>query len=275
MSVKKNTSNFLKHSGLSFTTIINETMDLITDDGALGIYCYLSSKPENWNICNVHLQNRFNKGRDYIQKKMHLLKKIGAIKTTAIKDDKGKILYWETTLDNVIKTQNTENPYSGKSYPQSTILKTQILEKPESGKTGTSNNRKIQIKERSKKIERTARKKREPLSDDFVFGDANKMLCKERGLNEKEVLAKFKAFYKGKTADDWQNKAQLWVLREKNTKSESKLNQEIRSTVPEYGPGHPTWEALHGQKEKSHGSEISRNNAGTNSVRKAQDYLLR
>jgi hypothetical protein len=246
MSVQKNTSNFLKHSGLSFTTIINETMAMIPDDGALGIYCYLASKPENWNICNVHLQNRFNKGRDYIQKKMSILKSIGAIKTEAIKDEKGKVLYWETSLCNVIQNHNTENPYSGQSYPQSTILKTHILEKPESGKTGTSNKRSLQIKEKAKNRESTERKKRVPLSEDFKPDQEReakaKAVSQRCNIPEDVLLSKFIAISKStaKKSTDWQIEYELFLLREKPTiqksTKESKSHQEIKSTVPDFEP---------------------------------------
>lgn len=138
MSIQKNTPNFLKHSGLSFTTIINQTMERIKDPGALGIYCYLASKPAEWNICNKELARRFGKGRDYIAKQMNYLKELGLIQTSSVRDAKGKILYWETALINFVDTQNTENPSCGKK-PR--ILKNQNLEKPESGKTGTINKR--------------------------------------------------------------------------------------------------------------------------------------
>lgn len=244
MSVLKNTSNFLKHSGLSFTTIINETMALIPDDGALGIYCYLMSKPENWNICNVHLQNRFNKGRDYIQKKMTILKSIGAVKTEAIKDEKGKVLYWETTLCNIVQSHNTENPDSGESYPQSTILKTQILDFPESGKTGTSNKRDLQIKEKAKIRESTVRAKRSPLSDDFMPDQEREAKAKyvgiKCGISFEDLLSKFKAIEKTKnrTSPNWQAEFELFLLREKPAAQkitrESKHNQEIKSIVQEF-----------------------------------------
>lgn len=112
MSVQKNTPNFLKHSGLSFTTIINQTMDRIKDDGALGIYCYLASKPQDWEICQAHLANRFGKGREYIQNRIKMLKQAGLIKIEPVRDEKGKILCWETSLLNFVENQITENPYS-------------------------------------------------------------------------------------------------------------------------------------------------------------------
>jgi len=285
MTIKKNTPNYLKLSGLSFTTILNEMMNLIPDDGALGIYCYLSSKPENWNICTAHLMNRFNKGRDYIKKKMDILKNLGLVLTMAIKDEKGKILHWETTLFNHINIQNTENPYCGKSYPQSTILKTQNLEKPESGKTVTSNKRILQRKEEAKNKREPARKKRVPLPDFFVFNEAHLKLCNERKLSARMVFEKFALWMKSKSilAADWDAEAMLWIMKEKQEVAKSpNFTSEPRSTIQDYGPGHPTWETLHGKnaivrahsKETKHGSEVDRDYTRRDSVRKAADFVF-
>lgn len=109
MSIKKNTPNFLKTSKLPFTTILNEVINLIQDPGALGIYVYLSSKSEGWEINEKHLMNHFNIGRDLCNKKMKYLKAIGLIKVSSIRDSKGRITSWETELINQI----TENQYSG------------------------------------------------------------------------------------------------------------------------------------------------------------------
>jgi hypothetical protein len=115
MSIQKNTSNFLRHHGLSFFTIINQTMELITDPATLGLYCYLSSKPQDWRICYKHLENRFNKGRDFILKRMDELKRLGLIKKKSIRDEKGQIMYWETILVNFVQSHNTQNSTPGLS----------------------------------------------------------------------------------------------------------------------------------------------------------------
>jgi len=225
MSVIKNTPNFLKHSGLSFTTIVNETIDLIPDAGALGIYCYLASKSENWNICNVHLQNRFKKGRDYIKKKISILKEIGLIKTVAIKNEKGVILHWETSLINHLSTHNTENPYCGEKL--STVHNT---ENPASGKPRRLekppllNKRSSPIKERSKIKERERKPvaiKRLPLSDswmpdqerqELVTLSANKNQCTiDYLINKFRMVSKST----GQTSVDWQAAFALFLSRER------------------------------------------------------------
>ena len=120
--IEKNAPNFLKKSGLSFTILINETLDCIKDAAALGIYIYLSSKPEDWIIREKDLMNRFDVGRDFIRSKMKILKEIGLMEVIAHRDSGGHIVKWETIIHNQI----TEKPSSGVH---------QITENPTSGET--------------------------------------------------------------------------------------------------------------------------------------------
>lgn len=143
MSIVKNTPHYLKHSGSFFTTILNKTIDAITDPASLGIYLYLASKPDDWEISVTNLKNRFGKGGDFIRSRMADLKKIGLLKSVAIKDDKGRVIRWETILYNEVqpdikaqstsKTHNVENPPSGNDT---------MVEKPH-----TTNKRDLQKKE--------------------------------------------------------------------------------------------------------------------------------
>ena len=57
MAIEKNTRNTLGHEKPEFTIIKNKIINNIRNPGALAIYCYLASKPENWDICKKHLQN--------------------------------------------------------------------------------------------------------------------------------------------------------------------------------------------------------------------------
>lgn len=125
MSVQKNTSSFLKHSGLSFTTIINQVIDMITDNAALGLYVYLASKPSGWQINEKDLCRRFNRGVDHIRKQMKLLRSLGLIIKEAIKNEKGQITHWETTLVNFVdkSVKDGEKPEGEKTTcGKSTLL---------------------------------------------------------------------------------------------------------------------------------------------------------
>jgi hypothetical protein len=124
MSVEKVQPNYLKKSGfeLPYTIILNNTIDIIPDNSALGVYLYLARKPEDWIIQEKDIMNRFKKGRDHVRKCLSLLKKIGLYKKESMRDEQGHITHWESTL----YAQVTENPSS------SSI---QVTEKPTSGKT--------------------------------------------------------------------------------------------------------------------------------------------
>lgn len=135
MSIEKNTPNYLKQEELSYTILINETINLIKDGFALGIYTYLSSKPAGWNICKKELMNHFGVGRDFINARFKYLQSLNLLETVSIRDETGKIKYWETFLKRRAKPQDTENPYSGLA----TILKNQILAEPDSGESAPIN----------------------------------------------------------------------------------------------------------------------------------------
>lgn len=125
MTIVKNTPHILKHCRSGWTNLQNKTIDAIKDPATLGIYVYLASKPEDWTISETNLKNRFDKGRDFIRARLSELKQIGLMKTHPIKDDRGRIIRWETILysevqDVPFQVPNhdlhiTENPESGKS----------------------------------------------------------------------------------------------------------------------------------------------------------------
>ena len=137
MSIEKSTPNYLKQEELSYTVLINETINLIKDGFALGIYTYLSSKPAGWNICKKELMNHFDVGRDFINARFKYLQSLNLLQITAVKDKSGKIKYWETLLKRRTNIQNTEKPYCGETR----ILKNQILAEPDSGESAPINKR--------------------------------------------------------------------------------------------------------------------------------------
>lgn len=132
MSIEKVTPNYLKHAEFPqpFTTILNETIDSIPTDSAIGIYVYLARKPPDWEIQEKDIMTRFNRGRDHVRKCLAILKEIGLLKKQAIRDEKGHISRWETilyrrvpeniscdnqeeTLPSAASNHITENPSSG------------------------------------------------------------------------------------------------------------------------------------------------------------------
>lgn len=139
MAIEKNTKNTLLHEESPFTTLMNDVLNGIRHTGALGLYCYLASKPPTWNICKKELQNQFQCGKDHIETCFRYLRKIGAITVTMLRNEKGQAIAWETTLRRKFRPdlsaeiqntgnqvsganiQNTGNPYCGNPAPINNI----------------------------------------------------------------------------------------------------------------------------------------------------------
>lgn len=124
MSIVKNKPAYLKHSKSSFAIVLNETIEAIQDPAALGIYLYLASKPNDWEISATNLKNRFGVGTDFIKKRLSILKKAGLLKSVPVKNAKGQVISWEMVLYNQPQElvdaeseheiQKVENPPCGK-----------------------------------------------------------------------------------------------------------------------------------------------------------------
>jgi len=108
MAIEKNTPNLLKKEKTSFTLIKNSILQHVTDAFALGIYCYLASQFDGWQICEAQLMSHFGCGRDKIRKSLKILKELGLYEKYPIKNEKNQIVRWETLLRNDIHI--TENP---------------------------------------------------------------------------------------------------------------------------------------------------------------------
>lgn len=150
MSIEKNTINTLRHEESTFTTITNEVLNSIKHTSALGVYCYLASKPSGWNICKKQLQNHFECGREHIDTCFKYLKQIGAIHIEMLRDDKGRSIGWSTTLKRKFSVQDDHNlqntgfPLSG---DKSRIREIQNTGFPQSGFPAPINKRCLEKKD--------------------------------------------------------------------------------------------------------------------------------
>ncbi len=134
------------------------------------------------------------------------------------------------------------------------------------------------------------RKKRAPLSP-FMPDKENTMLCQTFNLDLHEETLSFRERHKGvKTQYEfsrWLKNAKEYQDRKKNVRNTDR--NEVKSSIPDYGPGHPRWEALHGtnalfkdesnakqdrSQNRSFDTKISGSNIRGNGVRKATEYLF-
>jgi hypothetical protein len=97
---------------------------------AKGILSYLLSKPDDWTVIVEHLIKQSKDGRDSVYAGLKELKEYCYMEKYPVKDDKGKILYWEskvyetpfTEKPDMDKKPLTEFPDKEKPYEENPIL---------------------------------------------------------------------------------------------------------------------------------------------------------
>ena len=113
----------------------------------------------------------------------------------------------------------------------------------------------------SNKLNKTERErtKRAPLSlDDFCPNEANQYLCSDLRLNLEEEVTSFKNRHNGK--GELQYEFGRWLKRSQEYANAKRAKnghaQEVRSTVPEWGPGHETYDRIYSKRSQEVKKEI-------------------
>jgi hypothetical protein len=273
MSVKKLDFDSIRQSKKSFTTNFNEVIQNIPNAFYLGVYIYLSSLPTDWKVNIKQLMGHFSSGREKIQRTLKWLNDNELIDYIRIRDENGKFIKDPVDnfnhcaievqeglkfIENTIKNQqlNTTIPetriMANKLYKkQPTILKNQSVEKPHCGFSSPTNT----IINTNTKKSREA-ENQNPLSQIFKPNHENTRLCVQLKLNLEEELKSFDNRHRGEKT---QYEFERWIKssREYLDKRTPPSNQpirtpfnEVKSTVPFWGPGHPGWEAVNSVKVK-------------------------
>lgn len=258
MSVEKLDFSYVRQAQKSFTTHLNQVMQNIPDAFILGVYCYLSSLPHDWIVNRNHLMKHFDVGRDKIKNAMAWLNANFLIEYEQDRNLDNtfskSLIVVKDGCDFIEKIINNQQHDSDglKTSPAAVAggLKFRSTEKPLDGKTAPTY---INIKDTN------TNKERERLSQNFEPNEENQKLLQETGQKSdktpSELLVKFKSLMRTKEIPikQWQDRLSLFLINEKpaNHASDSFKNNfiarpvasnELRSTVKEWGPGHPDFD---------------------------------
>lgn len=143
MSIERNTTTVLQQDPSPFTTMFNDVLQGITNTAALGVYCYLASKPSGWKISKKELQKHFNCGPDHIQTCINHLKAIGVLEVIAVRKENGHFGQWIWNLKRHIPTDCTIG---------TTTRETHSVVNTPNGESDPINKRDIEIKDINKSI---------------------------------------------------------------------------------------------------------------------------
>ena len=118
----ENNTIFLREKKERDYTVINNTIlkDTRISWKAKGLFCYLLSLPEDWNICMNDLQNRAKDGIDGLKSAVKELKEYGYLIQKRNKDEKGRFL---KTVYIIVENPQVENPQLLNTNIQNTNLK--------------------------------------------------------------------------------------------------------------------------------------------------------
>lgn len=261
MSVEKTIS----YEEIPYTQIYTNVIQNINNLEAGFVWVYLLSKPKDWDVIKEHLKNKFNIGDDKIKKIFSYLNSHRLIEYITHRDTFGKIIKHETRVlngskfltDEQVKELSTEKKATGsKSHPVA---------------NHTCGSGALQIKENTnkRKSREPARKKQlasQTLSQNFEPDEKRKAKLSETatrsGLAKDDLLTKFKNIYQlnQKRSTDWQLEFENFLINEKSKPEPSQykpVSQEARCTVPDYGPGHPTWDAMNDWENKNRSKQLA------------------
>ena len=106
--MENNTIFFREKKDRDYTVINNTVLkDERLSWKAKGLFCYLLSLPEDWNICLNDLQNRSKDGIDGLKSAVKELKEYGYLIQKRNKDEKGRFL---KTIYIIVENPQVENP---------------------------------------------------------------------------------------------------------------------------------------------------------------------
>jgi len=117
----------------NYTVINNDPFDdprLST--AALGVLCYLRSRPDNWNVIPAQLAKRFNCGRDHMQRCLKELAEANYIKFNRIRDQSGAFVGGEYLVYDEPEESTDKKDVSRK--PENPVVAECQPEKPEQDK---------------------------------------------------------------------------------------------------------------------------------------------
>jgi predicted DNA-binding transcriptional regulator len=106
MSIEKFSGQF-KNEAKGVTILVNSTVEKLKDIEALGLYVYLSTKPDTWKIHYRDIMRHFNIGKDKAYRLLNTLMEEGLLSRTEVRE-KGRFKQYVYML--YIKPICTESP---------------------------------------------------------------------------------------------------------------------------------------------------------------------
>ncbi len=256
-----------------FTTVSNNVIHVLKGNlEVLGLYLYLLSLPDDWEFYKTHLCKEFSIGIKKLEKLLKILSSFELVQYGQKRNEKGQ---YETFYIDIYDTETIKINKLENSSPVGQNCRTVKAD----GRSGEATKEVLQNKQLLKNKENIScsSKSDEPkFFDEFWKAYPRKQKKKDTqkiwknkkydGISKiliDDVLKRINSDWKGKNKEfiplpsSYLN-GERWTdeiiepieIKKQLIQSPIKSN-EIRSTVMEYGPGHPTWESNNAWKLKN------------------------
>lgn len=269
MSVKK---YVIKKNSSNFTTFTNDVLQNLRDYTALGLYCYISSLPHGWQFNKKHLAEHGGIGRDKINSVLRKLEDHNLIKTVQIRTSAGRFAHFEIEVldgtsfkNNELKKLSTKSEQPLTELPltanrllvNSTYKENTYKENKEHKKNiyCASNDARVTKQNRFDEFYKSYPKKRNRLrayavwlklklddkADEIIAAVENHKI-NESTWNDVQFIPypdKFLANERWKDEIEMRKPVAQTILK----LHKPKMN-EVHSTVPAWGRGHPSYDSL-------------------------------
>lgn len=233
------------HEKKPFTMILNKVLQSCTNSSLLGLWCYLQSLPENWDISPQHLMNHFSIGKDKCYRLLDLAISCRLLRHDIIRDERGRMVGFNYV---VLNGENFENNTETKKYKRKSkpvdnyplsenqevdnvhFLKKQKVVKSDTTKKYINNKNKYKSSSSTEVLEKKSPSEC-PGSLDLVISPEATAIALEKGLDIESVFKAFSSYAKSKalTYVDWTSAFSKWVVNERIERPQNKSNYAVAS----------------------------------------------
>jgi hypothetical protein len=245
----------IENRARNFVGIPNHVAQLYTNWEALGLYAYMQSMPTDWVFYKTVLRKLRGCGRKKIDALFKDLADHNLIICEQVRNENGRFSHLKViVLDGLsFKYNSLENSDRCPILdPRSTVVPfTDVGERAPIKKQIKQINKKSKA-ERGLSQHFSSDKqltKQTECPDDAALIDSEKAeeIADEKGIDIGKEIFRFMAYAKsmGWKRSNWRAAFIKWITDARvDKKSQLPLANQIRSTVQEWGPGHPGWESL-------------------------------
>ena len=274
MSVQKFVFN-RQNLNFNFTSVLNKVISgLARKNELLGFYLYIFHLPPGWIFYKDHLKRTCGHGSKKLERLLDELVQMRLIERVQRRNELGRFCHSEITVLNgdlfeIKDLEKHDEPPLRQNLPNEPKNEPVHRESLSDARLWATINKK-QINEKRKSFKRSCSSKNDELFSSFwnlyprkqKKVEAKKIWARE---NLDEIGSKILESIKKRLETEWKDQerqfiplpntflnGERWddelIVETRVKKMEIKESNEPRSTVQWYGPGHPSWESLHGKR---------------------------